>query len=110
MMTIYMMLHNGKYTASISWPPVPYEDQGSSLQLMAAVIFHPSFFLLLVVYPAIQGLLNLRLLLFVVLALAIFTLYRLFRSFLKLVKIVLLIRIENPMLDFLNIKLPLSLD
>lgn len=53
---------------------------------------------------------NLRLLLFVVLALAIFTLYRLFLSFVKLVKVVLLIRIENPMLDFLNIKLPLSLD
>lgn len=45
-----------------------------------------------------------------VLALAIFTSCRLFLSFLKLVKIVLLIRIENPMLDFLNIKLPLSLD
>lgn len=43
----------------IPWPPVPYEDQGPSFWLMAAVVFHPLSILLLLGYPATQGLLTL---------------------------------------------------
>lgn len=65
--------------SGMPWPPVPWEDQGPSFQLMAAVVFHASFFCSWLYAPPSRSP-SLKLL-FVVLAFAIFTSCGLFSLF-----------------------------
>lgn len=102
-MVIIWCCNNGRIWGV--WPPVLCDDQGPSFQLLAAVVLHPPFFLLLVVYLASQGLLPLGCSCLCPCSCCFHCMQAV-----CVISLTCKNRIENPMLDFLNVKLPLPLD